>query len=156
LAFLFNKTLKHTVFLRFLYISQLIKCLKTNIRQTLSTKVLVKHPLCPAFTSTWVNPVVSMVSILIFQFAVFLFLFACQDFYSLWPLTKNRWIYIKQIIVQTYSCFVSYNMEYSRGLDTHRFSRLAKSLHVTDWIDVILLEYKCLQHVKHKLNTMKI
>jgi hypothetical protein len=47
-------------------------------------------------------------------------------------------------------------MEYSRGLDTHRLSRLGKSLHVTDWIDVILLEYKYQQHIKYKLNNMKI
>jgi len=30
----------------------LIECLKTNMRQQLSRKVLVKHPLCPTFAST--------------------------------------------------------------------------------------------------------
>jgi hypothetical protein len=47
-------------------------------------------------------------------------------------------------------------MEESRDLDTYRLKRLGKSLNVPDWIDVILLEYKLLQHIIYVLNTMKI
>jgi hypothetical protein len=47
------------------------------MRQQISRKVLVNHPCCPSFTSTSVNAVLSMVFMLILQFSVFLFSFAC-------------------------------------------------------------------------------
>jgi hypothetical protein len=45
-------------------------------------------------------------------------------------------------------------MERSRERDTYRILRLENTLNVPDWIDLILLEFKYLQHIKFLLYTM--